>query len=111
VIEIRSHSLIRFVRGTCRAAAVTSALIAVLAFAAPASAGSQDCTGPTGDQYCPETELLTGTGTGSADPEDPADPGGLPFTGLDLGLSLLAGAGLLGAGLALRRASRPQDVA
>lgn len=86
-------------------------LIAMLAFAAPASAGSQDCTGPTGDQYCPATQILTGSGTESADPQDPADPGGLPFTGFDVALSALAGVGLLGAGLALRRASRPQDAA
>ena len=89
-----------------------AALIAAFAFAAPASAGTQDCTGPTGDQYCPETEILTGSGTASANPPASAEPGGaLPFTGLDLALSVFAGAGLLGAGLALRQAGRPQDAA
>ena len=89
--------------------------LAVIALALPATAGAQggqDCAGPTGDQYCPPIEL---TATGSGSGEDPGDPGtgtssgGLPFTGLDLALSLAAGAGLLGAGLALRRASRSSD--
>jgi hypothetical protein len=35
----------------------------------------------------------------------------LPFTGLELGLVLAAGAGLLGFGLALRRLSRPSQTA
>jgi hypothetical protein len=34
---------------------------------------------------------------------------GLPFTGLELGLVLAAGAGLLGIGLTLRRLSRPSQ--
>jgi hypothetical protein len=91
------------------------ALMAVAMTAAallfPAAAGAQqDCTGPTGDQYCPNTEILTGSGSGSGDPQDPQGPSGsssaLPFTGFDVALTLAAGAGLLGAGLALRRASQ-----
>ena len=37
--------------------------------------------------------------------------GGLPFTGLELGLVLAAGVGLLGVGLGLRRLSRPSEAA
>ena len=95
-----------------RALAVITAAIVALALIAPATSGAQDknCSGPTGDQYCPNTQVLTGSGSG----EDPgsADPaGGLPFTGFDIGLSLAAAAGLLGAGLALRRAGRSRGSA
>jgi hypothetical protein len=39
-----------------------------------------------------------------------ADTGGsLPFTGLELGLVAIAGAGLLGVGYAVRRASNPRE--
>jgi hypothetical protein len=39
-----------------------------------------------------------------------ADNGGsLPFTGLELGLVALAGAGLFGVGYAVRRASTPRE--
>ena len=41
----------------------------------------------------------------------PAKKGGLPFTGLELGLVLAAGAALLGVGLGLRRLSRPNGTA
>jgi hypothetical protein len=41
----------------------------------------------------------------------PAKKGGLPFTGLELGLVLAAGIGLLGIGLGLRRLSRPSEAA
>jgi hypothetical protein len=98
-----------------RALAVITAAIVALALIAPATSGAQDkdCSGPTGDQYCPNTQVLTGGGSaedpGSADPADAA--GGLPFTGFDIGLSLAAAAGLLGAGLALRRAGRSRGSA
>jgi hypothetical protein len=41
----------------------------------------------------------------------PTKSSGLPFTGLELGLVLAAGAGLLAFGLALRRLSRPSQAA
>ena len=41
----------------------------------------------------------------------PAKKSGLPFTGLELGLVLAAGAGLLVVGLGLRRLSRPSETA
>ncbi len=37
------------------------------------------------------------------------DTGSLPFTGLELSLVALAGAGLVGAGFAVRRVSRPRE--
>jgi len=88
-----------------------SALV-ILALAFPVSAAAQDdCSGPTGDQYCPATQVLTAGGSGE-DPQDPSSAaGGLPFTGFDLALSVIAGVGLLGAGLALRRTSPGRNAA
>jgi hypothetical protein len=105
------NSRIGFGSGVCGLAAL---LFVGLALLLPAAASAQDCAGPTGDQYCPNTQVLTGSGSGSGgDPQDPSATasGGLPFTGFDVALSLAAGAGLLGAGLALRRASRARDIA
>jgi len=105
------HSRIRLGTGLSGLAAL---VLVALALLLPASASAQDCVGPTGDQYCPNTQVLTGSGSGSGgDPQDPSATaaGGLPFTGFDIALSLVAGAGLLGAGLVLRRASRSRDVA
>jgi hypothetical protein len=108
------NSRIGFGAGICGLAALLLVGLAlVLPAAASAQASGQDCAGPTGDQYCPNTQVLTGSGSGSGgDPQDPSGTasGGLPFTGFDIALSLAAGAGLLGAGLALRRASRARDV-
>jgi hypothetical protein len=105
------NSRVGFGSGICGLAAL---LFVGLALLLPAAASAQDCAGPTGDQYCPNTQVLTGSGSGSGgDPQDPSATasGGLPFTGFDIALSLAAGAGLLGAGLALRRANRARDVA
>jgi hypothetical protein len=107
VIEIKLHRLTSAGKGAWVAAVV------VLALALPASAAAQgtDCAGPTGDQYCPQTEVLT-SGGGSDDPSASADPAeGLPFTGFDVALALVAGAGLLGAGLTLRRMNRSRGTA
>jgi len=38
-----------------------------------------------------------------------ADSGSLPFTGMDLGLMAVFGAGLLGVGVGMRRLTRPAD--
>jgi hypothetical protein len=105
------NSRVGFGSGICGLAAL---LFVGLALLLPAAASAQDCAGPTGDQYCPNTQVLTGSGSGSGgDPQDPSATasGGLPFTGFDIALSLAAGAGLLGAGLALRRANRTRDIA
>jgi hypothetical protein len=107
VIEMEGQS---FMQSGKRAWAVIAAAIVALALIVPAGAGAQEknCSGPTGDQYCPNTQVLTGSGSGedpgSAESADPS--GGLPFTGFDIGLSLAAAAGLLGAGLVLRRVGR-----
>jgi hypothetical protein len=67
----------------------------------------------TQDQYGDKTEVIGGGGGNLDDPGDPSatsDPstvGSLPFTGLDLGLMAAAAAGLVAAGIVLRRRSRP----
>ena len=73
--------------------------VAVLALAAPAFAQNA-----TQDTY----EGLAGAqqGGGGGAVEDSSGGGSLPFTGLQLVLIAGAGAGLFGAGLAVRRASR-----
>lgn len=73
--------------------------VAVLAIAAPAFAQNA-----TQDTY----EGLAGAqqGGGGGAVEDSSGGGSLPFTGLQLVLIAGAGAGLFGAGLAVRRASR-----
>jgi hypothetical protein len=84
---------------------LAAALLVALALALPATAAAQgqgDCADPAGDQYCPRTQILTGSGSGD-DSGGGDGSGNLPFTGLDLTLSLVAAAGLLGAGVALRR--------
>jgi opacity protein-like surface antigen len=73
--------------------------VAVLALAAPAFAQTA-----TQDTY----EGLAGAQQGGGGTAGTADSGGgsLPFTGLQIVLLAGAGAGLLGAGIAMRRASR-----
>ncbi|MET0730950.1 MAG: hypothetical protein ABWZ03_07150 [Solirubrobacterales bacterium] len=69
---------------------------------------------PTDAQYTPVTEQIDqGPGTiaesQSGEPETPSTDrpiGDLPFTGLDVGLLVLAAALLGGSGLVLRRLSR-----
>jgi hypothetical protein len=53
---------------------------------------------------------LAGAQQGGGGDEAAADTGGsLPFTGLELGLVAIAGAGLLGVGYAVRRASNTRE--
>jgi hypothetical protein len=73
-------------------------VVVALAFAAPAFAQS-----PTEDTYGGLAGSQQGGGGGAV---DAADSGGsLPFTGLQIVLIAGAGVGLLGAGVAIRRAS------
>jgi hypothetical protein len=76
--------------------------MATLALPAAASAES-----PTDQQYSSTLEFISqggsGGGGGSA-----GDPGGLPFTGLDVGLLAAVAVGLLIAGFMLRR-QRPNQ--
>ena len=74
-------------------------VVVVLALAAPAFAqnATQDAyNGLAGAQQGGGDGDVAATGTG----------GSLPFTGLQIALFAGAGAGLLGAGIAMRRASR-----
>jgi hypothetical protein len=74
-------------------------IVVVLALAAPAFAGT-----PTEDAY---NGLAGAQQGGGGDVAGTSDSGGsLPFTGLQIALIAGAGAGLLGAGVAMRRASR-----
>lgn len=73
-------------------------MVVVLACAAPAFSQS-----PTEDTH----GGLAGSQQGGGGGVDAADSGGsLPFTGLQIALIAGAGAGVLGMGVALRRASR-----
>ena len=75
--------------------------VAILALAAgPAFAQTEDAyNGLAGAQQ--------GGGGGEAAATDTG--GSLPFTGLELALVAIAGAGLLGVGYAVRRASNPRE--
>jgi hypothetical protein len=77
--------------------------LASLAVAAPAFAQSA-----TEDAYrgVAATQQFDNGGTGGTGATTTSSDS-LPFTGLELGLIALVGAGLLGAGFAIRRVSRP----
>jgi hypothetical protein len=110
VTEIKNLRTTELAKG---ARSLAAALLVALALAFPAAAaaeGQGDCAGPAGDQYCPQTQILTGSGSGD-DSGGGDGSGDLPFTGLDLTLSLVAAAGLLGAGVALRRVSHTRGSA
>ncbi|HZO49040.1 MAG TPA: hypothetical protein VFB26_02745 [Gaiellaceae bacterium] len=88
-----------------------AALALVLAFASAALAGPRD------DQYGNEVTKATttqsavaGVASATASKKSPtvasAAAGALPFTGLQLGVAVVAGVGLVGAGLAVRRMGR-----
>jgi len=84
----------------------------VLAFAIPAPVMAQDSV--VGGYN--ETEVVD-PGDPAGDPADPADPaaqsegGSLPFTGLDVALLAVAGAGLVAVGFGMRRLTRRPDAA
>jgi hypothetical protein len=67
-------------------------------FVVPSVAAAQT---PTDDMYGPLDIRASGS-TGSVQGGDK-----LPFSGLDVGIVALAGAAVLGTGLVIRRASRP----
>jgi hypothetical protein len=75
--------------------------VAILALAAgPAFAQTEDAyNGLAGAQQGGGGSEAAATDTG----------GSLPFTGLELALVAIAGAGLLGVGYAVRRASNPRE--
>jgi hypothetical protein len=92
-------------------AAVVTAALALMS----ASAFAQT---PTGDAYGGLAGISQGpaggnggesAGVSAGTPATAADTGGeLPFTGLELGVFAIVGAGLLGIGLVLRRTIRTQ---
>lgn len=106
-----NHQMIRSNRSVRRLCALA---VAMLAFAVtiPAVASAQSID-PTDEQYR-EGVLGVAAGGGSGDSaSDGSSSGsaadGLPFTGLDVVAIAAIGAGLLGAGFAVRRAARPSD--
>jgi hypothetical protein len=86
-------------------------LALMLAFASVAVAG------PRTEQYSSNTEVTktqtSGTLGATASEKSPtvttAATGSLPFTGLELGVAVVAGSALLGAGLLVRRVARQRD--
>jgi hypothetical protein len=82
-------------------AILTAALLAL-----PAAALAET---PTDDVYShADSRDKVSSSVSSSSASSTTDPGssGLAFTGLDVGLVVLAGAGILGTGLAIRRATR-----
>jgi hypothetical protein len=78
-------------------------------------AGAAFAQTPTGDAYGGVAGLQQGSSGGGGGGEAPSQPasrpeaqggGNLPFTGFELGMAALMGAGLLGTGLVLRRTLR-----
>ena len=105
--EIKNLREIELPKGARSVAAVLLVALALAFPAAAVAAGQDDCAGPAGDQYCPQTQILTGSGSDSGDGPGSGDASGdLPFTGLDLGIIAALGAVLVGTGLVLRRSTR-----
>jgi hypothetical protein len=89
--------VIRNMYRLCALAAL--ALVAALAFAAPASAQTSSVTE---DQYSDTSTHFSSGG----DPSGSATVGSLPFTGLDLGLMGVAAVTLVGGGVLIHRRAR-----
>jgi hypothetical protein len=96
--------------------------VAILVLAVPSAAWAQSgSSSPSNAQYQPTDQQIAATGGGggpnSSGPNAATTAGGgssgggaiggLPFTGLDLGVLALAAVALLGAGVTLRRLSDP----
>jgi hypothetical protein len=103
-----------------RGSRAVAALFAIVALVAIPSTALAQAVDPTDAQYAPVTEQIdqapgTLTETQSGAPSDRPTTttdraiGGLPFTGLDVGLLIAAAALLGGSGLVLRRLSRPSS--
>jgi peptidoglycan/LPS O-acetylase OafA/YrhL len=84
-----------------RPASWLAVALAIVALAAPSAALAQVGSSPTKAQYEPTNRQVSSGGGGGT-------IGGLPFTGLDIGVLAIAAAALLGAGIALRRLSDPE---
>lgn len=82
-------------------------------YSAPAGTTQQQITStpsPTA-QVTPGPKKTTTTPVAAVKAANNKSGGGLPFTGLELGLVLAAGGALLGVGLGLRRVSRTSETA
>ena len=85
--------------------AVAIVCATAFAFAAPAVAQT-----PSQDAYSSLVEQQQTLGSdGPNDGPTASSSDALPFTGLDLGLGLVVGLGLVGVGLVLRRSARLND--
>jgi hypothetical protein len=105
------------------AIAVLAAAVALPAQAVAQNDCSKSHSDPTAAQYCPQSDVLNeDTGGNSPTTTSETSPvssvesapvatsssgGSLPFTGLDVGILVLAAAVLTGAGLMLRRLTAP----
>jgi hypothetical protein len=74
-------------------------------------AGSAFAQTPTGDAYGGLAGVQQGPGDNGGPTVTTSDSGTLPFTGLELGVFALVGAGLLGTGLIMRRTLRSRGQA
>lgn len=81
------------------------AVLAVLALSLPSAAHPQQLT-PPDVEYQPTLDLSVEGAPGGGSPSATSSAGALPFTGLDLIAFAAVGAGLLGSGLAIRRAAQ-----
>jgi hypothetical protein len=92
---------------------ITSLLVCAVAVLAIA-AGPAYAQTATEDGYAGLGGALQGQGGGGGPVATSGGTGGdggsLPFTGLELGLIAAMGAGLVGVGFAVRRASRPREI-
>lgn len=86
------------------------AIVASLAFGALAGSAFAQSS-PTEDAYGIQQGIDQGSTGGSSDNggTTQASSGSLPFTGLEVGLLALIGAGLVGTGVVVRRLSRSSD--
>jgi len=84
---------------------VLATALALIAVALPATAFAQQVT-PPDVEYQPALDLSVEGVPGGGSPSGTSNAGALPFTGLDLVAFAAVGAGLLGTGLAIRRAAK-----
>ena len=96
--------MIRSNRSLRRACVLLIAMFAV-AIAAPAGAFAQTIE-PTDEQY---GNGVVGVAAGGSEGDSGSGISSLPFTGLDVAAIAAIGAGLVGAGLLVRRASRTRE--
>jgi hypothetical protein len=83
------------------------AIVAVVASLALCSlTGTAFAQSPTEDAYGQAEGIAQVAGSGGGSGGGSSGGGSLPFTGLEVGLMALAGAGLLATGFAVRRVSR-----